>query len=110
MAETEGLSLSNVCEGKLEREFMTTYPKILKQLKDGQKATITIDIVVERPKDSSMLACVKANFKTKMPPSDARISLYPFNAEFGIKTEKLETTSEDNEQGVIQFPNALGQR
>lgn len=107
--ETEALSLSNVCEGKLEREFKIAYPKILKQLKDGQKATITIDIVIERPKDSSMLACIKANFKSKMPPSDARISLYPFNSEFGIETEKLKNSTDDGDQGVIPFPNALGQ-
>ncbi len=100
----EKLSLSNICEGSVEGQFQAVYPEILKTLKEGQKAKIKIELEFVRPKGSSMMASISSKFSKTMPPMDAKIGLYPFKSDFGIDTEVPEEVN-----GVIQFPNALGQ-
>lgn len=56
MQEKVDLSLNTVCEGKLNKEFVERYPKILKSLKaDGKKAVVTIKIEIARIKDSDTM-------------------------------------------------------
>lgn len=100
MSEMQVLSLSNVCEGKLDRQFKAKYPEILGDLKPGQKATYTITVTIERPEGSSVMANVTAKTAVKMPPAGAVASLYSFDGDFVIKTE------EPVKQSVIPFPNA----
>ena len=107
MSDMEKLTLSNVCDGKLDKQFQRKYPEVLANLKDGQKATVTISIAIARPEGSATMVGITGKMTTKMPPSDAMVSLYSFDEGFNVKTEKI--PEPNGEQGVIQFPNALSQ-
>ncbi|CQR73337.1 hypothetical protein SOV_51200 [Sporomusa ovata DSM 2662] len=98
MSEIQGLNLSNVCEGKLDRQFKAKYPEIISNLREGQKATITVSLTIERPAGSTMMTSITGKVTTKMPPGAAVAGLYAFNNDYQIKTE------EPVQQGVIQFP------
>lgn len=100
MSELQELNLSNVCEGKLDRKFKAKYPEIISNLREGQKAVITVQLTIERPAGSSMMTSITGKMSTKMPPSAAVAGLYAFNNDYEIKTE------EPVNQGVIQFPAA----
>lgn len=104
MSEMQGLNLSNVCEGKLDRQFKAKYPEILAELKEGQKATMTISLTFERPAGSTIMTSVTSRMTTKMPPSAAVAGLYSFDDDYQIKTETM-SQEETGKQGVIQFPN-----
>lgn len=98
MSDMQPLTLSNVCEGKLDRQFRATYPGVLSDLKPGQKATVTFTVTIERPEGSSVMANITSKMAVKMPPSAAVAGLYSFDNDFVIKTE------EPTKQGVIPFP------
>jgi hypothetical protein len=98
LSELQVLNLSNVCEGKLDRQFKQKYPEIISNLREGQKATITVSLTIERPPGSTMMTSITGKLTTKMPPSAAVAGLYSFNNDYQIKTE------EPVQQGVIQFP------
>lgn len=105
MSEMQGLNLSNVCEGKLDRQFKAKYPEIIANLKEGQKATVTIALTFERPSGSTIMTSVTGKMTTKMPPSAAVAGLYSFDNDYQIKTENLQA-EESGKQGVIQFPSS----
>ncbi len=102
MSELQGLSLANVCEGKLDRQFKAKYPELVANLREGQKATITVQLTFERPAGSTVMASITGKMTTKMPPSASVASLYAFNNDYEIKTEVSFT--EPAKQGVIPFP------
>lgn len=96
------LSLSNICEGKIDRRFQQKYPEIIGNLQPGQKATVTLSLTIERPEGSTMMASITSKMTTKMPPSATIAGLYTFDNDYQIKTEVLH--EEPAKQGVIQFP------
>lgn len=100
MSEMQPLTLANVCEGKLDRQFKAKYPEIISNLREGQKAEITLKLTIERPAGSSMMTSITGKLSTKMPPAAAVAGLYAFDNDYVIKTE------EPVSQGVIQFPTA----
>ncbi|WP_312337182.1 hypothetical protein [Anaerospora hongkongensis] len=101
MSDLKALTLSNVCDGKLDRQFKAKYPEIIGNLREGQKAVITVQLTIERPAGSTMMTSITGKMSTKMPPAAAVAGLYAFNNDYEIKTE------EPAQQGVIQFPNAV---
>lgn len=104
---TEKLSLANICEGMLEKQFQAAYPQILRGLKIGKgKSVITMKVELNRPAGTSAMTQVKATFDVKMPPNDPRVEAYSFNAnDFKIVAEVQ--PAPEGEQNVLQFPSAV---
>lgn len=51
------LTLATVCGGALEEEFQKAYPGLVKNLKQGEKATVTITLEIKRvPETTSMMS------------------------------------------------------
>lgn len=61
------LSLSNVCGGKLDMEFQEKYQAAMATLKEGQKATITINLELSRVKGTSTMVNVGYKLTPKFP-------------------------------------------
>lgn len=96
------LSLTNVCDGLLEQKFQEEYPKILHDLKQGKKATITMKIDVQRMDDSETLLTMASSFDVKMPASPKKQKIYSLNAnDFTVQTEKPKDP--DELQTVLKF-------
>lgn len=62
------LALENLCEGKLNQEFVEALPKILGNLPKGKKANITIGVEIERIPDTDTMLRVSYSFSYKTPP------------------------------------------
>lgn len=72
----EKLSLANICEGTLEKQFQVAYPQILQGLKVSKgKSVITIKVELNRPAGTSAMTQVKTTFDVKMPPNDPRTTI-----------------------------------
>ncbi len=100
----EKLSLATICEGKLNRQFQRQYPEILSDIKPGQKATVTMTLVIARPEGSTMMASIAGKMAVKMPAAASVAGLYAFDDKFEITADMPE--QEEAKQGVIQFPTA----
>jgi len=82
------LTLSTVCGGKLEEEFQAFYPAVLAQLKEGDKATITINIELKRVPDTSSMVNLGYKITPKFP-AKTKASICQLDDEFKLRTEPL---------------------
>jgi len=98
----ERLSLANICEGKINRQFQRQYPEIFSDLKAGQKATVTITLSLSRPEGSTVMASIAGKMAVKMPAAASVAGLYAFDDKFEIKADMPQ--EETAKQGVIPFP------
>lgn len=64
----ELLTLSNICEGKLESEFQEAYTAIMSRLYPGKKGSITITINLKRVENTTTMAEVGYAMNAKLPP------------------------------------------
>lgn len=64
----ELLSLSNLCEGKLESEFREAYTAIMSRLYPGKKGSITITINLKRVENTATMAEIGYSMNAKLPP------------------------------------------
>lgn len=99
----EKLSLANICEGKINRQFQRQYPEIFSDLRPGQKAKVTIDLTLSRPEGSTMMASISGKMAVKMPAAASVAGLYAFDDKYEIKADMPQ--EEPAKQGVIPFPN-----
>jgi hypothetical protein len=64
----EFLSLSNVCEGKLEGEFQEAYTAIMAKLYPGKVGTISIKLKLQRVENTSSMVEIGYSLDAKLPP------------------------------------------
>lgn len=100
----ERLGLDNICEGKINEQFMRRYPEILENIKPGQKSTVTITMVIARPEGTNTMASISSKMAVKMPAAASVAGLYPFNSKFEIQADAIQEPQ--GKQGVIAFPTA----
>lgn len=64
----EYLSLSNICEGKLEVEFQEAYAAIMTRLYPGKIGTINIQLKLQRVENTSSMVEIGYSLISKLPP------------------------------------------
>ncbi len=87
-ATQEPLSLSNLCEGKLEEMFQSAYPAIVSQLKHGDTGTINITIKLKRVENTETMVNVTASLTPKFP-AKSKATIASISADCKLMTEKL---------------------
>lgn len=81
------LSLSTVCGGKLEEAFMDLYPKVVAAMKQGDKASLSISIGIEKMKDSEIMFGLSYSIKPNFP-ARSKASLCVVNKDGQLLTDK----------------------
>lgn len=81
------LSLSTVCGGKLEEAFMELYPKVIAAMKQGDKASLSISIGIEKMKDSEIMFGLSYTIKPNFP-ARSKASLCVVNNDGQLLTDK----------------------
>jgi len=84
----EPLSLTNICEGKLEEEFQKVYPALLSQLKHGDKASLAIKLDFSRVADTETMIKMEYSVKPTFP-ARKKSSIGQITDDFKVKTEKV---------------------
>lgn len=84
----EPLTLSNLCEGKLEEMFQSAYPAIVSQLKHGDTGTINITIKLKRVPNTDTMVNVTASLTPKFP-AKSKAMIASISADYKLMTEKL---------------------
>jgi len=80
------LSLSNLCGGQLEEQFQELVPKIISQLKEGQKGTISISIDFKRVPETTTMVTTSYSLSHKFP-SVKKTSFCQVTGDNRLKTE-----------------------
>jgi hypothetical protein len=94
------LDLNSILDGELNAKFLQKYPDILKELKTGEKATVTIKIDIQREEDAD-IARMAGSLNVKMPAATKRCKICTFDGnDFTIKVEK---PNDPGEQTVLKF-------
>lgn len=81
------LTLSTACSGKLEEEFQHLYPAMLAQLKEGDKATITITLDLKRVPDTATMLNLAYKIKPTWP-AKSKSSVCQITGDNQLKTEE----------------------
>lgn len=83
----EPLSLANLCSGQLEGDFQDLYRKIIEVMGSGDKASISINIKLERVKDTASMFNVGYEVTPKYP-AKTKSSMVRMGADRTLCTEK----------------------
>lgn len=81
------LTLSTACSGKLEEEFQRLYPAMLAQLKESDKATITITLDMKRVPDTTTMLNLTYKIKPTWP-AKAKSSVCQITGDNKLKTDE----------------------
>lgn len=85
----EPLSLTNICGGDLEADFQKLYRKLVAQLEDGEKASLSINIDLSRVPDTMSMYNVGYKVTPKYP-AKGRNSMVRVNKDNILCTEKAD--------------------
>ena len=80
------LTLSSLCEGKLEEEFQRMYPEVIESLGEKGKGSLTITINFQRVPDTVTMVRMDYKIKPTFPPRE-RSSVCQIDKEFKLKTD-----------------------
>jgi hypothetical protein len=80
------VTLSTICGGQLEGQFQELVPKIIANLKEGQKGTISISIDIKREPDTQTMVTTSYKLSHKMP-SIKKTSFCQITGDGHLKTE-----------------------
>jgi len=81
------LSLSTICGGKLEEAFAELYPKVVAAMKQGDKASLSISVGIEKMKDSEIMFGLSYSIKPNFP-ARSKASLCVVNNDHKLLTDK----------------------
>lgn len=85
---SEDLSLANVCAGKLEADFQNLYPKLVATLKEGNKASISITLEMEKVPNTDTMVNFRYQITPKFP-ARKKESIVQLDDGFQLHTEKV---------------------
>lgn len=80
------VSLSTICGGGMEEQFQRLYPALVAQLKDGNKASISITIDFKKVAETATMINTSYKMTPKFPAS-GKASLCQITGDYKLKTE-----------------------
>lgn len=80
------MSLSTICGGDLDEEFQSFIPALLSQLRQGQKASVSISIDLKRVENTSTMVTIAYSITPKFP-AVKKASLCRVTGDNKLKTE-----------------------
>jgi len=97
------LTLSSVCEGKLEEEFQKMYPDLVESLGAKGKASVAITLQMQRVPDTQTMIRMDYKIKPTFPPVE-RSSVCQIDKECKLKTDAPPKVN----QTLISFDGGKG--
>lgn len=80
------LTLSTVCEGKLDEEFQRMYPELVESLGEKGKASVSITIQMQRVPDTQTMVRMDYKIKPTFPPVE-RSAVCQIDKGYKLKTD-----------------------
>jgi hypothetical protein len=80
------VSLSTICGGALEEQFQKLYPGLLAQLREGNKASVSIQIDFKKVPDTATMINTSYKVTPKFPAS-GKASICQITDDYKLKTE-----------------------
>ncbi|MDD4601486.1 hypothetical protein SDC9_04170 [bioreactor metagenome] len=80
------VSLSTICGGAMEEQFQQLYPALLAQLREGNKASLSINISFKKVQDTSTMINTSYKITPKFPAS-GKASICQITGDYKLKTE-----------------------
>lgn len=80
------VSLSTICGGAMEEQFQQLYPALLAQLREGNKASLSINISFKKVPDTTTMINTSYKMTPKFPASGKAI-ICQVTGEYKLKTE-----------------------
>lgn len=80
------VSLSTICGGAMEEQFQSVYPALIAQLKEGNKASVSITIDFKKVPDTTTMVATSYKITPKFPAS-GKASICQITGDCKLKTE-----------------------
>lgn len=80
------VSLSTICGGAMEEQFQQLYPALLAQLREGNKASLSVNISFKKVQDTATMINTSYKMTPKFPAS-GKASICQITGDYKLKTD-----------------------
>lgn len=80
------VSLSTICGGGMEEQFQAIYPALIAQLRDGNKASLSITIDFKKVPDTTTMVTTSYKLTPKFPAS-GKASICQLTSDYKLRTD-----------------------